>query len=127
GLHIVLTYEKGRLTIAATRGDGVVGEDVTHAVRTIKALPEKLTRPVDLIVEGEVYMTRSGLAKLNKEREKAEQPLFANPRNAAAGSLRQLDASIAASRPLGVFLYDVDETSEGLPATQSGELAYLKE
>jgi len=127
GLHIVLTYVKGKLTIAATRGDGTIGEDVTHAVRTIRGLPDTLSRPVDLIVEGEVYMTRSGLTNLNKEREKGGLPLFANPRNAAAGSLRQLDANVAASRPLGVFLYDVDETSEGLPTTQTGELEYLKE
>ncbi|MDB5195449.1 MAG: NAD-dependent ligase [Parcubacteria group bacterium] len=127
GLHIVLTYEKGRLVTAATRGDGVVGEDVTHNVRTIKSVPTQLARPIDLVVEGEVYMTRSGLAKLNKQREKAGQPLFANPRNAAAGSLRQLDPSIAAQRPLAVFLYDVDASSEPLPDTQTGELAYLRE
>jgi DNA ligase (NAD+) len=127
GLHIVLTYAKGELVTAATRGDGVVGEDVTHNVRTIRALPHTLPRPVDLTVEGEVYMTRSGLAKLNKEREAAGQPLFANPRNAAAGSLRQLDPAIAAHRPLGMFLYDVDASSEGLPETQGGELEYLRE
>lgn len=127
GLHIVLTYEKGKLVTAATRGDGVVGEDVTHNVRTIRSVPETLVRPIDLVVEGEVYMTRSGLAKLNKEREKAGQPLFANPRNAAAGSLRQLDPAIAAARPLGVYLYDVDASSEALPSTQTGELEYLKE
>lgn len=127
GLHIVLTYAKGELVTAATRGDGVVGEDVTHNVRTIRGLPHTLPRPVDLTVEGEVYMTRSGLAKLNKEREAAGQPLFANPRNAAAGSLRQLDPAIAAHRPLGTFLYDVDASSEGLPETQGGELEYLRE
>ena len=127
GLHIVLTYEKGSLKTAATRGDGVIGEDVTHNVRTIKSIPERLARPIDLVVEGEVYMTRSGLAKLNKEREKEGQALFANPRNAAAGSLRQLDSNIAAARPLGVFLYDVDLTSEPLPATQTAELDYLKD
>lgn len=126
GLHIVLTYEGGKLVTAATRGDGVVGEDVTHNVRTIKAIPETLSRPIDLTVEGEVYMTRSGLAKLNKEREKAGQPLFANPRNAAAGSLRQLDPAIAAARPLAAFLYDVDAASEPLPDTQTGELEFMK-
>jgi DNA ligase (NAD+) len=126
GLHIVLAYEKGMLVSAATRGDGVVGEDVTHTVRTIRSLPQELARPIDLIVEGEVYMTRSGLTKLNKEREKAGQPLFANPRNAAAGSLRQLDPAIAAARPLAVFLYDIDASSEPLPRTQTGELEYLK-
>jgi DNA ligase (NAD+) len=127
GLHIVLTYEKGELVQAATRGDGKIGEDVTHAIRTIKSVPEKLKRPVDLIAEGEVFMTRSGLEKLNKERAKSSLPLFANPRNAAAGSIRQLDPSIAAQRPLAMFLYDVDTLSEAFPKTQSEELAYLHE
>lgn len=127
GLKIVLTYEAGKLVTAATRGDGVVGEDVTHNVRTIKEVPEKLVRPVDLVVEGEVYLTRSGFEKLNAEREKAGEPLFANPRNAAAGSIRQLDPAIAAARPLGAFLYDVAATSEGLLPTQTAELEYLEE
>jgi DNA ligase (NAD+) len=127
GLHIVLTYEKGELVQAATRGDGKIGEDVTHAIRTIKSVPEKLKRPIDLIAEGEVFMTRSGLEKLNKERAKSGLPLFANPRNAAAGSIRQLDPSIAAQRPLAMFLYDVDTLSEAFPKTQSEELAYLHE
>src|SRR6185436_3954006 len=112
GLKIVFTYEKGALISAATRGDGVVGEDVTHNVRTIQEIPEKLTRPIDLVAEGEVYLTRSGFEKLNVEREKAGEPTFANPRNAAAGSVRQLDPSIAATRPLGAFVYDVAHTSE---------------
>jgi DNA ligase (NAD+) len=127
GLHIVLTYKKGKLVTAATRGDGKIGEDVTHAIRTIHSVPETLTRRVDLIVEGEVFMTRSGLKALNKLREKEGLPLFANPRNAAAGSIRQLDPKIAASRPLGMFLYDVDTMSEEFPSTQSAELAYIKE
>ena len=125
GLKIVFTYEKGVLALAATRGDGVVGEDVTHNVRTIREVPERLARPVDLVAEGEVYLTRSGLAKLNAERAKEGAPPFANPRNAAAGSIRQLDSAIAAARPLGAFLYDVAETSEAFPKTQSDELAYL--
>lgn len=127
GLKIVLTYEKGILTCAATRGDGVVGEDVTHNVRTISEIPERLSRPVDLVAEGEVYLTRSGFEKLNKEREKKGEPLFANPRNAAAGSIRQLDPKIAAERPLGAFLYDVARTSEETPSMQSDELTYLEE
>ncbi|KND49172.1 MAG: DNA ligase, NAD-dependent [Parcubacteria bacterium C7867-008] len=126
GLHIVLTYEKGKLVTAATRGDGVVGENVTHNIRTIKEVPQELDHPVDLIVEGEVYLTRSGFKKLNIQREKDGQPLFANPRNAAAGSVRQLDSSIAAKRPLGVFLYDIDVLSETFPDTQMHELEYIK-
>lgn len=126
GLKVVLTYDAGILVRAVTRGDGVVGEDVTHTVRTIAAVPEKLSRAVDLVAEGEVYLTRSGFARLNKEREGRGEPLFANPRNAAAGSLRQLDASVAAKRPLGIFLYDVAQSSEALPETQTEELRYLE-
>ncbi|MHB8914155.1 MAG: NAD-dependent DNA ligase LigA, partial [Minisyncoccota bacterium] len=96
GLKIVLTYEKGALTTAATRGDGVTGEDVTHNIRTIASVPTRLARPVDLIAEGEVYLTRSGFEKLNALRRAQGEPEFANPRNAAAGSIRQLDPSIAA-------------------------------
>ena len=127
GLKIVLTYKQGSLVTAATRGDGVTGEDVTHNLRTIASVPATLARPIDLIAEGEVYLTRSGFAELNAEREKRGEPLFANPRNAAAGSIRQLDPSIAAKRPLGVFAYDVAATSEPLPSAQSDELAYLEE
>lgn len=126
GLHIVLTYENGKLKTAATRGDGVIGEDVTHNIRTIQNVPQKLPKPVSLIVEGEVYLTKSGFAKLNKEREKKGEALFANPRNAAAGSIRQLDPGIAASRPLGVFLYDIDRLDGELPPTQGAELAYMQ-
>jgi len=125
GLKIVFTYEKGILMRAATRGDGVIGEDVTHNVRTISEVPERLSRPIDLIAEGEVYLTRSGFKKLNALREKQGEPLFANPRNAAAGSIRQLDPNIALERPLGAFLYDVARTSEPFPKTQSDELGYL--
>jgi len=125
GLHVVLTYEKGVLTTAATRGDGVIGEDVTHNVRTIAAVPQQLPKPIDLIVEGEVYMTRSGLTALNRKRAEAGEALFANPRNAAAGSIRQLDSRIASERPISVFLYDIDALSEPLPQTQYEELEYL--
>ena len=126
GLHIILTYETGRLVTAATRGDGIVGEDVTHNVRTIPSVPDALPRPIDLVVEGEVYMTRSGLAALNAKQVAAGKQPFANPRNAAAGSIRQLDSTIAAARPLGVFLYDIDVTSDPFPETQYEELEYLK-
>ena len=125
GLKIVFTYKNGNLICAATRGDGVIGEDVTHNVRTIREVPEQLSRPIDLIAEGEVYLTRSGFKKLNALRQAQGESEFANPRNAAAGSIRQLDPSIAASRPLGAFLYDVARTSEALPQMQSEELAYL--
>lgn len=126
GLHIVLSYKDGELVTAATRGDGVFGENVTHTAKTIRNLPHTLKKKIDLVVEGEVYLTRSGFSVLNAEREKEGKPLFANPRNAAAGSLRQLDSNISASRPLGVFLYDIDECSETLPDTQIGQLEYLQ-
>jgi DNA ligase (NAD+) len=126
GLHIILTYEKGRLILAATRGDGTVGEDVTHTIRTIEDIPETLTRPVRLIVEGEVYMSKDGFKKLNRERERAGKPLFANPRNVAAGSVRQLDPGVAAKRPLHAFLYDLEQGDETFPDTQQDELQYLR-
>ena len=127
GLKVVLTYVKGNLITAATRGDGVVGEDVTHNVRTISSIPLTLTRPIDCIVEGEVWMSEEALAAANKSRAEQGEPLFANPRNAAAGSLRQLDPKIAASRKLDSFIYDVAQTEEELPKTQHEELQYLRE
>jgi DNA ligase (NAD+) len=127
GLKVVLTYVKGNLITAATRGDGVVGEDVTHNVRTISSIPLTLTRPIDCIVEGEVWMGEEALAAANKSRAEQGEPLFANPRNAAAGSLRQLDPKIAASRKLDSFIYDVAQTEEELPKTQHEELQYLRE
>jgi len=126
GLKIVFTYQKGELVLAATRGDGVVGEDVTHNVRTMRGVPARLARPVDLVAEGEVYLTRSGFSALNAERERAGEALFANPRNAAAGSVRQLDPAVAAARPLAAFIYDVARSSEPVPPTQTEELEYLK-
>lgn len=125
GLHIVLTYEDGQLVTAATRGDGVVGEDVTHSIRTIASVPMRLPSRDSFIAEGEAYLSKKGFTKLNEARAKNDEPLFANPRNAAAGSIRQLDASVAASRPLGAFLYDVSDGEVDVN-TQEEELAYLK-
>jgi len=127
GLKIVLTYNKGVLKTAATRGDGAVGEDVTHNVRTIASIPLTLRRPIDVIVEGEVWMSEQALKKVNEAQEKAGKPVFANPRNAAAGSVRQLDPKIAASRKLDCFIYDVAQTQEALPQSQHEELEYLRE
>lgn len=113
GLAIELVYSNGMLDIAATRGDGVTGENVTENVRTIKQVPLRLRRPRGealpqrLEVRGEVYMRVADFETLNHRREEAGEPLFANPRNAAAGSLRQLDAGITASRPLAMFSYDL--------------------
>ncbi|HEV3244888.1 MAG TPA: NAD-dependent DNA ligase LigA [Candidatus Paceibacterota bacterium] len=127
GLKIVFTYEKGLLKTAATRGNGVVGEDVTHNIRTIESIPLRLERPVDIVVEGEVWMSSKNLELLNKAQVKAGKPLYGNPRNVAAGSIRQLDPRIAASRKLDVFIYDVAKTSEKFPPTQMEELDYLRE
>src|SRR3990167_5172028 len=127
GLKIVIEYEKGLLKTAATRGDGNVGEDVTHNIRTIESVPLSLTRPIDIIVEGEAWMSSKNLETLNRARKKAGEPPFANPRNAAAGSIRQLDPAIAASRKLDVFIYDVASTAENFPKTQNEELEYLRE
>jgi len=111
GLSVELVYEDGLLTVASTRGDGDNGEDVTLNIRTIKSVPLRLVKPKHgkipklLEVRGEVIYSKAGFARLNEERERNGEPVFANPRNAAAGSLRQLDPKITASRPLDIFLY----------------------
>lgn len=107
GLTIALTYENGLLVQAATRGDGVEGEDVTANVKTIKSVPLKLPSPVNIGIRGEVYIKKADFERLNRQREKDGEALFANPRNAAAGSLRQLDPKITASRPLDIYCYDI--------------------
>ncbi|HEY4494585.1 MAG TPA: NAD-dependent DNA ligase LigA, partial [Candidatus Paceibacterota bacterium] len=126
GLKIVLEYEKGLLKNAVTRGDGKVGEDVTENIKTIESIPVRLLKPVDIIVEGEVWMSKSQLKSLNEERKKRGEELFANPRNIAAGSIRQLDPRIAAERKLRSFIYDVALYKNNLP-TQKSELEFLKE
>ena len=115
GVAVSLIYENGKLRQAATRGDGNVGDNITQNIRTIRSVPERLrdNAPKLLEVRGEVYMDRKGFEKLNDEREKEGLALFANPRNAAAGSLKQLDPSIVAKRPLGIVLYGTGAT-EGL-------------
>jgi DNA ligase (NAD+) len=127
GLKIVLEYKKGELFQVATRGDGKIGEDVTINVRTIQSVPLKLNQPVDIIVEGEVWMSKKVFEKLNKEQEKLGKPLYANPRNVAAGSIRQLDPKITASRKLDVFIYDVAKyDGKDVPKSQYEELDLLK-
>lgn len=125
GLHTVLTYKQGQFVVGATRGDGVIGEDVTHNLKTIESVPLRLTEPVDVIVEGEVWMSKHSFDELNKRQAAAGEPLYANPRNVAAGSIRQLDSSITASRKLDVFLYDL--SAGEIMDTQIHELQRLKE
>lgn len=125
GLHIVLNYEKGILKLAATRGDGMIGEDVTQNIKTIESIPLKLNEEVDIIVEGEIWMSKKVFDKLNEEKSAAGEKLFANPRNAAAGTIRQLDPKIVAQRKLDCFIYDISK-SANQPASQKEELERLK-
>lgn len=130
GLHVVLTYKNGVFATGATRGDGKIGEDVTQNLKTIESIPLKLEFQglgMELVAEGEVFMRKSVLEKLNEEREKKGEPLLANPRNAAAGAIRQLDSKIAAGRHLDCFTYDLSWAGNfPLPETQSEELEKLK-
>lgn len=109
GLSVALIYEGGKLIRGVTRGDGVTGEDITHNVKTIKSIPLTLPRPIDIEVRGEIFMNKSTLEKLNKEREEKGLPLLQNVRNAAAGSIRQLDSKITAKRELDNFIYYLPE------------------
>jgi len=110
GLSVSLEYENGLFVRGATRGDGITGEDVTENLKTINSIPLRLLKPIPhLIVRGEVYMPKATFDALNEEREKNNQPLFANPRNAAAGSLRQLDSSVARERNLDIFIFNIQK------------------
>lgn len=129
GLSLSIRYEKGILVYAATRGDGTVGENVTNNVRTLSQIPPTLSGdnlPDILEVRGEVYIAHDDFATLNHQQEAAGKALFANPRNAAAGSLRQLDAKITAKRPLSIFIYGIGEISHPLAETHFDQLQQLK-
>ena len=125
GLAVSLQYENGLFVQGATRGDGTVGEDITANLKTIKAIPLRLREDVSIEVRGEAYMPKRSFEGLNELREKRGEELFANPRNAAAGSLRQLDPKIAASRRLDVFLYGIGDIGESGVVTHSEGLDYL--
>ena len=127
GLAISLTYENGIFVKGATRGDGMIGEDITQNLKTIKAIPLKLSEPVSVEVRGECYMPKAAFVNLNKEREEQGEAIFANPRNAAAGSLRQLDSKVTAKRQLSTFIYYVIEPEKYGLTTQTQALAKLRE
>lgn len=127
GLSVSLKYEKGILISGATRGDGVTGEDITHNVKTIKQVPLKLNKPVDIEVRGEIYMSKKTLELLNKEREENGEPLLKNCRNAAAGSVRQLDSSVAAKRNLEVWIYHLPDPEDYGIKTHHEALEFMTE
>lgn len=128
GLKIVLTYRDGKLITGATRGDGSVGEDVTENIKRIKSIPHTISETRPIVVVGEVWMKTDDLEKINAEREKNGQPIYANPRNLAAGTLRQLDTDIVASRNLQTFIYDLEylDTDREFESHEQ-ELVFLKQ
>ncbi len=126
GLSVSLLYEKGKLVRAATRGDGTIGEDITHNVKTIKSIPLKLTESVDIEVRGEIYMNKKTLEEINLKRSKQNQPLLQNCRNAAAGSIRQLDSKVAAERKLDSFIYHLPNPEDYNIKTHSDAIDYMK-
>ena len=125
GLKIVLTYKDGKFVQGATRGDGEIGEDVTQNLKTIHSIPLILPKPIDVIAVGECWFSKKGLKELNKEREKNGETPFANTRNVAAGSIRQLDPKVTAKRKLSSFIYDLDKIEGIFPATQGEELKLI--
>jgi len=126
GFKIILTYRQGLLVSAATRGDGRVGEDVTANVRTIESIPITLREPVDIVAVGEIWISKREFEKLNEERMESGQDLYMNPRNFAAGSIRQLDPRVVATRKLSSFIYDIEEAAFTIPSSQKEELARLR-
>ncbi|HBU06669.1 MAG TPA: hypothetical protein DEB09_01135 [Candidatus Magasanikbacteria bacterium] len=130
GLHMVLTYENGILKTAATRGDGKVGEDVTNNIKTIHSVPLRLREPMSMVAEGEVWLGSKMLSVINDQRSKNNEPLFANPRNAAAGTIRQLDPSVVRARKLSLTAYDISDvghkTEDIRIETQKDELETLE-
>ncbi len=126
GLSVSILYEKGKLVRAATRGDGVVGEDITHNVKTIKVIPLKLKEEVDIEVRGEIFMNKKTLKEINEKRKENNEPLLQNCRNAAAGSIRQLDSKVAASRKLDNFIYHLPDPEDYGLTTHNDALEYMR-
>lgn len=126
GLSVSLEYKDGKFVRGATRGNGLVGEDITENLKTIPHIPKILTENVDIIVRGEVFISKEGFDKMNEEREILEQPLFANARNAAAGSLRQLDSKETAKRPLDIYVFNVQKSDTIEFKSHYESLVYLE-
>ena len=126
GLSSALEYKDGKLVRGATRGNGLVGEDVTENLKTIKTIPQELPEKINITVRGEVFISKKDFEKMNKEREENEEELFANARNAAAGSLRQLDSKITKSRPLDIYIFNVQKIEGKEFNSHYEELEYLK-
>ena len=127
GLAINLRYENGKFMQGATRGDGTIGEDITNNLNTVKSIPKQLKEPLTIDVRGECYMPKKSFIALNEKREEAGENVFANPRNAAAGSLRQLDSKVTAERNLSTFIYNIADTDNFMMTTQSDSLDKLDE
>ena len=126
GLSVALEYKNGEFVRGATRGNGLVGEDITENLKTIKHIPKKLKEPVDIIVRGEVFIGKAEFDQMNEEIQAIEEPLFANARNAAAGSLRQLDSSIKAQRPLDIYIFNVQKSDSIEFKSHIESLEYLE-
>lgn len=126
GLSVSLEYENGLFVRGSTRGDGLIGEDITQNLKTINSIPMKLKEPVTIEVRGEVFMPKKAFLKLNAEREENEESLFANPRNAAAGSLRQLDSRITAKRNLDIFVFNVQKIENVVLTSHIESLKFLE-
>ena len=126
GLSVSLEYKNGEFIRGATRGNGLVGEDITENLKTIKNIPKKLKEPIDIIVRGEVFIGKKEFEKMNDERQQNEETLFANARNAAAGSLRQLDSKITASRPLDIYVFNVQKSNTINFSSHYESLLYLE-
>ena len=127
GLSVALTYEKGVFVKGATRGNGQIGEDITENLKTIKHIPKTLKEPVDIIVRGEVFIGKEEFEKLNEEQEILGKSLFANARNAAAGSVRQLNSKITAQRPLDIYIFNVQKWDKNPYNSHYDQLKYLEE
>ena len=126
GLSVSLEYKNGQFVRGATRGNGLVGEDITENLKTIKHVPKKLKEPVDIIVRGEVFIGKLEFDQMNEERQANEEALFANARNAAAGSLRQLDSSVTAQRPLDIYIFNVQKSDSIEFKSHLESLEYLE-